>query len=67
MLFNLSGVKYHFVVEELVLPDVFWLETCDGADWGDGAGVGGSNCEDEECIPLEVLVLEDTGGYGGFG
>ena len=67
MLLNLSGVKYHFALDELEFPEVLWLEACGEADCGEGTGVGGSNCEDEGCSTLEVLVLEDSGGYGGFG
>ena len=62
VLFNLSGVKYHFALDEFVLPDVLWLGTCGETDCGEGAGVGGSNCAVEGCIPLEVLVLDDIGG-----
>ena len=67
MLLNLSGVKYHFALDELEFPEVLWLEACGEADCGEGTGVGGSNCEDVVCIPLDVLILEDIGGNGGFG
>ena len=68
VLLNLSGVKYHFAFGAFKFPDDLWLdETCDVADCGEGAGDGGSNCGDVRCTPLEVLVLEDIGGYGGFG
>ena len=68
MLLNLSGVKYHFALGEGTFPDVLWLdETCDVVGCGEGAGDGGNNWEDVGCDPPELLVLEDVGGYGGFG
>ena len=40
MLLNLSGVKYHFALDELEFPEVLWLEACGEADCGEGEGVG---------------------------